>query len=357
MAYDKNKDYAALMEESAAKGDYASAAKYEQLRNEKIVGEGMSAATTNKYAGYLNGDSPTAGTNVNAAPVVSDSPNYEPAGAAQSGVSSVDMEAPALQEAATQLTAGQNTSGKQTIWANNNSGDAIDRLLDQILNRGEFSYDAESDPIYQQYAQQYQREGDRAMNDTLAAAAAHAGGMNSYAVTAAQQASDYYAAQLGDKIPELYQLAYQMYMDDIDLQVQDLGIVRENRESARAELDAILAAGGTPSDALIAASGYSPEYIAAMQAFYAPKSGGGSYYYDPDDIDLNRVVGTPQPKNTVEGMGDVDAETALDLVNKGLVEITGMDHSGNITYKPTAAYTEAVKKGQNDKIAGIKYRS
>ena len=51
----------------------------------------------------------------------------------------------------------------------------IDELLNQILNRDEFSYDVESDPLYQQYVQMYNREGDRAMRETMAEAAAGAG--------------------------------------------------------------------------------------------------------------------------------------------------------------------------------------
>ena len=65
-------------------------------------------------------------------------------------------------------------------------------LLNEILNREDFSYDAMNDPLYQQYAAMYQREGDRAMKETLAEAAAGAGGMNTYAITAAQQANNYY---------------------------------------------------------------------------------------------------------------------------------------------------------------------
>lgn len=103
----------------------------------------------------------------------------------------------------------------------------IDDLLNQILTRDKFSYNVEEDPLYAQYKQQYLREGNRAMNDTLASAASNAGGMNSYAVTAAQQANNYYNAQLGDKIPELYQLAYGMYLDDIDNQVRDLGLLND----------------------------------------------------------------------------------------------------------------------------------
>lgn len=101
----------------------------------------------------------------------------------------------------------------------------IDALLDQILNRDDFSYNYEEDPLYAQYKQQYLREGERAMNDTLAAAAANAGGMNSYAISAAQQANNYYSSQLNDKIPQLYEMAYQMYLDDIDGQVRDLGLL------------------------------------------------------------------------------------------------------------------------------------
>lgn len=104
--------------------------------------------------------------------------------------------------------------------------DAIDRLIDQLLNRDAFSYDPESDPLFQQYRSQYLREGQRAMDDTMAAAASGAGGMNSYAVSAAQQANNYYAAQLGDRLPELVQLAYEMYLDDIDLRMQDIGLLQ-----------------------------------------------------------------------------------------------------------------------------------
>lgn len=102
----------------------------------------------------------------------------------------------------------------------------IDKILNEILNRDKFSYDVMNDPLYQQYAAMYQREGDRAMKETLAEAAAGAGGMNTYAITAAQQANSYYNSQLNDRIPELYQLAYNMYLQDIENKVQDLGILQ-----------------------------------------------------------------------------------------------------------------------------------
>lgn len=102
----------------------------------------------------------------------------------------------------------------------------IDALLNEILNRDAFSYDVTNDPLYQQYANMYRREGDRAMKEAMAEAAAGAGGMNTYAMTAAQQANSYYNSQLNDKIPELYQLAYDMYLNDKESKVQDLGILQ-----------------------------------------------------------------------------------------------------------------------------------
>ena len=93
----------------------------------------------------------------------------------------------------------------------------IDDLLDDILNRPEFSYDPESDPRYGAYKKEYAREGQRATADTMGQLAAMTGGMPSTAAAVAgQQAGDYYASQMADKIPELYELAYSMYRDEGD---------------------------------------------------------------------------------------------------------------------------------------------
>lgn len=99
----------------------------------------------------------------------------------------------------------------------------ISAALDAMLNRKPFSYDAVSDPLYQQYRKQYTREADRSAEDVLGKAAVMTGGMPSTAaVTASQQASDYQMSQMTDKIPELQQLAYGMYMDGVNLDRQNL---------------------------------------------------------------------------------------------------------------------------------------
>ncbi len=109
----------------------------------------------------------------------------------------------------------------------NRYDETIQDLLKQILNREAFSYDPERDQLYSQYRKQYTREGDRAQQNAIGAAAAASGGIpSSYAATAAAQAGDYYAAQMTDKIPELYQLAYNKYMNDYNMKLSDLGAVQ-----------------------------------------------------------------------------------------------------------------------------------
>jgi len=109
----------------------------------------------------------------------------------------------------------------------NRYDETIQKMLDDLINREAFSYDPETDPLYSQYRKQYAREGQRATQDALGAAAAATGGIpSSYAATAATQAGDYYSAQMTDKIPELYQLAYNKYLNDYNMQLSDLGAVQ-----------------------------------------------------------------------------------------------------------------------------------
>lgn len=93
--------------------------------------------------------------------------------------------------------------------------DQINALTAQIMGAAPFSYDPDSDPTYQQYKESYTRSGERAMQDTLGQIAARTGGLaSSYAASASQQAYDNYMAALADKVPELKQLAYSMYLDE-----------------------------------------------------------------------------------------------------------------------------------------------
>lgn len=115
---------------------------------------------------------------------------------------------------------------------NNRYDDQIQQLLGEVINREEFSYDPATDPLYSQYRKQYAREGQRATQDALGAAAAASGGIpSSYASTAAGQAANYYAAQMTDKIPELYELAYNKYLNDYNMKLSDLDAVQGAEQS------------------------------------------------------------------------------------------------------------------------------
>lgn len=109
----------------------------------------------------------------------------------------------------------------------NRYDDQTQELINAILNREPFSYDAENDPLFQQYRKSYTREGQRATEDAIGAAAAASGGIpSSYAATAATQAGNYYAAQMNDKMQETYQLAYDKFLNDYQMQQNDLSMLQ-----------------------------------------------------------------------------------------------------------------------------------
>ena len=131
-----------------------------------------------------------------------------------------------------QLGYGSYSYGEAQPEYNNRYDATIQDLLGQIVNRKDFGYDPENDQLYSQYRKQYTREGQRATQDALGAAAAASGGIpSSYAVNAAAQAGDYYASQMTDKIQELYKLAYNKYMNDYNMKLSDLGAVQGAEQS------------------------------------------------------------------------------------------------------------------------------
>lgn len=169
--YDKDTDYAALMEQAARRGDNAAAAVYEQQRNAKIRGEGMTGQEqTSDYAQYLP---------------IEDVPDYD---------DTHRREAEAL------LT-GRGTADRR---------EQIDRMLDALLGE-QFDYDPASDKLYAAYRQQYERQAELAAENALGKAAALTGGQASTAAVAASQQAGGYRAMLAGKLPELAQLAYERY--------------------------------------------------------------------------------------------------------------------------------------------------
>lgn len=86
------------------------------------------------------------------------------------------------------------------------------KAIADIDSIGDFKYDFADDPLYASIRDNYARQGKLAMQDTIGKASAATGGYgNSYAASAGAQAYNQYIAQTNEMIPELYQMAYNIY--------------------------------------------------------------------------------------------------------------------------------------------------
>ena len=105
---------------------------------------------------------------------------------------------------------GEFTDGG-TVGSSNDSyvdtyTDRMNQINDYIMNR---KYDPETDPAYQAYKAQYERNASSAANAALAQAAGNTGGIaNSYAMALSNAAQQSYMKQLTDVIPTLQQQDY-----------------------------------------------------------------------------------------------------------------------------------------------------
>lgn len=112
----------------------------------------------------------------------------------------------------------------------------LTELYNRIANRKPFSYDIGTDPVYQQYREQYQRQGRLAMQDTMGQAAALTGGYGStYGEQVGQQAYNAYLQNLNDVVPDLYNAAYKRYRDEGTDLYNQYGLLsdRENQAYSR----------------------------------------------------------------------------------------------------------------------------
>ena len=88
----------------------------------------------------------------------------------------------------------------------------LDDTLKKIQNREKFNYNINGDALYQSYKDKFVRQGQQAMQDTMGQAAALTGGYGStYGQNAGQQAYNAYLQNLGDVVPELYEIARSRY--------------------------------------------------------------------------------------------------------------------------------------------------
>lgn len=147
--YDASVDYMQKIQQAVNRGDMEQAAYYEEKRNEKIRGEGLSQyALTHDYEAYL------------------------PKTTAQ----------------------------------------RMEQVLQKLHSRQPFSYDPQEDQLYARYKDRYSKAGALAREDAAAQAASLTGGYgNSYGQTAGQEAYDRELDRLTSLVPELYDQAREDY--------------------------------------------------------------------------------------------------------------------------------------------------
>ncbi|MBQ4602047.1 MAG: hypothetical protein IJB24_04220 [Clostridia bacterium] len=103
-----------------------------------------------------------------------------------------------------------------------------DELLESYLDREPYDFNINTDKLYSQYADQYKKQGEAAMRDTIAQAASKTGGYtSSYGVTAGSQAYQGYLDKLNEIVPLLEERAYDRYTDEDNTIREKLGILDE----------------------------------------------------------------------------------------------------------------------------------
>lgn len=292
--YDRDTDYQKKINDAVAAGNYTAAAKYEQARNAKIQGEALNYAQTNKYSSYLpkeyNGVEYDSGTDYM-------KKIYQAFGKGDyTAASQYERQRNAKID-------GEGLPNAKTNYTYTPQYDTqINELFNKLLNRESFSYDAETDPLYKMYREQYINQGRLAMQDTMGQAAALTGGYgSSYSQAVGQQQYDAYLQKLNGVVPELYQLAYSRYQDEGD-ELKDqynMYMAKDAQDYDRAQINyaqlqsqmnaaadqvkAILEVGGSPSADLVLRSGLSDEYVQTLKNYYAQlaaqteaRSGGSS---------------------------------------------------------------------------------
>lgn len=178
----------------------------------------------------------------------------------------------------------------------------INALFDKLMNRESFSYDAASDPLFQQYRDIYTQQGKMAMQDTMGQAAALTGGYgSSYGQSVGQQQYDAYLQKLNGMIPEFYGEAYEQYAaEGNDLKNQYSMLMNKDAQDYARYQDAlsqyygrqdanyqrlvslITTTGYQPSAQELAEAGLTAEQAAAYRSYYtqqqaaaASRGGGG----------------------------------------------------------------------------------
>jgi hypothetical protein len=200
------------------------------------------------------------------------------ANAAQTAANAIaGMRIPALPQTNAQTSGGNSGGG---LGGTSPYVQQLNTLYDQIMNRKPFQYDLNGDLLYQQMADQYTQLGRQASADAVGQAAALTGGYgNSYATQVGNQANQQYLTMLNQNIPELWDRAYQAYLNEGDQLLQQYELAAAH-----------------------------PGYLQALQP---AGSGGGTR---AADVDYNSIL-----KAMVNGIGSMSNAAAAEIAAKPIV--------------------------------------
>ena len=104
--------------------------------------------------------------------------------------------------------------------------DQVREMMDKIMNREKFSYDVDTDPLFQQALASAMSSGKQAMQDTIGQASALTGGYGStYATGAGNQAYNAFIEDAYDNLPQYYQMAMEAYQMEGDEMYRQYGML------------------------------------------------------------------------------------------------------------------------------------
>lgn len=152
------------------------------------------------------------------------------------------------QEGTTPIDVGStvNAGGKTWIMTPN-GGMAVNP--NEVQYKKQFQFDLNGDALYQQYKDQYVKNGQRAMMDTMGQAAGLTGGYgSSYGQAVGQQAYNEYMTNLGAIAGDVYDRQYAAWQDDLARE-------DEAKDDAYTKALMLVQNGQMPSDYLLYLSG------------------------------------------------------------------------------------------------------
>lgn len=260
----------------------------------------------------------------------------------------------------------QPNRGDVAAWSNPYQ-DQMDKLYNDILNRGKFNYDLYSDNLYKQYKEQYETLGNRAMQDTMGQAAALTGGYGStYSQAAGQQAYQNYLQQLNNIIPSLYDRAYTEFKDGEDWKLKAYDLTRDRYNAALTDrnnnyslLAQKIAAGYTPTEQELTAAGMNwSDYDLYRPQASASGYGNGNQASNASNKDLKAaadyaayIKGQNNPAQQTQAVQNQTSGNSS-VVSYGIGSIARMPDDvlqQNFAAEWSQARTEAEKKAIEDK--------